>query len=57
MGLLAKCVGDNKCAQSRLDESVERALRLRFLTGQFDPVESTDYTKIGMRQFILSTEA
>lgn len=56
MGLLVEALKQGRVNQTRIDESVSRVLTLRFLTGQFDPVEDQPYTKIGA-DAVNSTEA
>ena len=46
-GKLALAVAQKAVNVSRIDESVTRILHLRMITGQFDPIESQPYTKIG----------
>lgn len=46
-GLLAPEVAKGTVTEARIDESVARILGLRFITGQFDPVEGQPYTQIG----------
>ena len=48
MGLLQECVEHHTVNESRVDESVRRALNLRFITGQFDPLDDQPYAKIGI---------
>eukprot|EP00656_Telonema_subtile_P053359 TRINITY_DN7716_c0_g1_i1.p1 TRINITY_DN7716_c0_g1~~TRINITY_DN7716_c0_g1_i1.p1 ORF type:complete len:526 (-),score=141.07 TRINITY_DN7716_c0_g1_i1:109-1686(-) len=45
-GLLTKALEMKRVTEERVSLSVERILRLRFLTGQFDPVDAQPYTKI-----------
>lgn len=40
-GLLHAAVQDKMATEDRVNESVERILKLRFLTGQFDPMDDT----------------
>ncbi len=43
-------------SQARIDESVSRILHLRFITGQFDPIQDQPYTQIG-EEAINSTDS
>eukprot|EP00039_Didymoeca_costata_P030626 m.30608 g.30608 ORF g.30608 m.30608 type:complete len:811 (-) comp8218_c0_seq1:49-2481(-) len=46
-GMLLTALNQGLVNETRLNESVERILNLRFVTGQFDPIEDQPYTKIG----------
>jgi beta-glucosidase-like glycosyl hydrolase len=47
-GSLEEAISKGMTTEDRVAESVRRVLRLRFLTGQFDPLDNQPYSKIGV---------